>query len=68
MNLVARWGVFLSPTWVCSPGASYRSIHAWDGVEERFRKRLGMWKRQYISKGGGATLIKAYCLVCQFIL
>ncbi|RVW12625.1 putative ribonuclease H protein [Vitis vinifera] len=29
----------------------------WDGVEERFRKRLTMWKRQYLSKGGRATLI-----------
>ena len=34
-------------------GAPFKSIGAWDGVEERFRKRLVMWKRQYISKGGG---------------
>ena len=34
-------------------GASYKSVTAWDGVEERFRKRLGMWKRQYILKEGG---------------
>ena len=31
----------------------------WDGVEERLRKRLVMWKRQYISKGGRLTLIKS---------
>ena len=30
---------------------------AWDGIEERLRKRLAMWKRQYISKGGRTTLI-----------
>ena len=30
-----------------------------DGVEERFRKRLALWKRQYISKGGRLTLIKS---------
>ena len=30
---------------------------AWDGIEERFRKRLAMLKRQYISKGGRITLI-----------
>lgn len=29
----------------------------WDGVEERFWKRLAMWKRQFISKGGRITLI-----------
>ena len=27
--------------------------------EERFRKRLAMWKRQYISKGGRITLIRS---------
>ncbi|RVW85798.1 hypothetical protein CK203_055428 [Vitis vinifera] len=34
-------------------GAPFKSVAAWDGIEERFRKRLTMWKRQYISKGGG---------------
>ena len=38
-------------------GAPFKSFAAWDGVEERFRKRLTMWKRQYISKGGRLTLI-----------
>ena len=27
-------------------GAAHNSVVAWDGVEERFRKRLAMWKRQ----------------------
>ena len=31
-------------------GAPFKSIAVWDGVEERFRKRLAMWKRRYISK------------------
>ena len=31
----------------------------WDGVEERFRRRLGLWKRQYISKGERLTLIRS---------
>ena len=30
----------------------------WDGVEERFQKKLAMWKKQYISKGGRITLIR----------
>ena len=43
-----------------SLGASYKFSRVWDVVEERFRKRLAMWKRQYLSKGGGRlTLIKS---------
>ena len=38
-------------------GGPFKSEVVWDGVEERFRKRLAMWKRQYISKGGRLTLI-----------
>ncbi|RVW49387.1 hypothetical protein CK203_092674 [Vitis vinifera] len=33
-------------------GAPYKSTSVWDAVEERFRKRLSLWKRQYLSKGG----------------
>ncbi|KAJ9685117.1 hypothetical protein PVL29_017229 [Vitis rotundifolia] len=38
-------------------GALFKLVSVWDGVEERFRRRLAMWKRQYLSKGGRATLI-----------
>ncbi|RVW39533.1 Transposon TX1 uncharacterized 149 kDa protein [Vitis vinifera] len=37
-------------------GAPYKSTRVWDIVEERFRKRLYLWKRQYLSKGGPAYL------------
>ena len=40
-------------------GAPFKSVTIWDGVEKRFRKRLAMWKRQYISKGGRITLIRS---------
>ena len=40
-------------------GAPFKSVVVGDGVEERFRKRLPMWKRQYISKGGRLTLIRS---------
>ena len=40
-------------------GARYKSVRVWDDVEERFRKRLALWKSQYISKGGRATLNKS---------
>ena len=39
--------------------APHKSIGARDSIEERFRKRLASWKRQYISKGGRLTLIKS---------
>ena len=40
-------------------GAHHNSLSVWDGVEERVRRRLALWKRQYISKGGRITLIKS---------
>ncbi|RVX10927.1 putative ribonuclease H protein [Vitis vinifera] len=39
-------------------GAPNKASSVWDGVEERVRRRLVLWKRQYISKGGRITLIK----------
>ena len=41
------WGVF------------FKSMATWDVVDERFRKRLAIWKRQYISKRGRITLIRS---------
>ena len=38
-------------------GAPFKSMVVWDGVEERFHKRLTMWKREYILKEGRLTLI-----------
>ena len=38
-------------------GAPHKAVAVWAGVEERIRKRLAMWKRQFISKGGRITLI-----------
>ncbi|RVW33020.1 hypothetical protein CK203_041517 [Vitis vinifera] len=40
-------------------GAPHKSTAVWDGVEERFWRRLAIWKRQYISKGGRLTLIRS---------
>ena len=40
-------------------GAYHNSIVVWDPIEERFRKRLTLWKRQFISKGGRTTLIRS---------
>ena len=40
-------------------GAEHNSTQIWDTVEERFRKRLAPWKRQFMSKGGRITLIQS---------
>ena len=50
-------GVLPSPYLSLPLEVLFKSMTAWDRVEERFRKRLIMWERQYISKGGRLTLI-----------
>ena len=40
-------------------GMSNKAACVWDGMEERMRWKLALWKRQYISKGGRITLIKS---------
>ncbi|RVW29925.1 LINE-1 retrotransposable element ORF2 protein [Vitis vinifera] len=40
-------------------GAKHKVMAMWDGVEARMRRRLALWKRQYLSKGGRITLIKS---------
>ncbi|RVW56524.1 putative ribonuclease H protein [Vitis vinifera] len=59
LSWAARWD--LSPsTYLGLPlGASHKSVKVWDGVEERMRKKLALWKRQFISKGGRLTLIRS---------
>ncbi|RVX19547.1 Transposon TX1 uncharacterized 149 kDa protein [Vitis vinifera] len=40
-------------------GAPHNSCRVWDVVEERFKRKLATWKKQYLSKGGRRTLIKS---------
>ena len=40
-------------------GAPNKATSVWDGVEEKVRRRLALWKCQYFSKGGRITLIKS---------
>ena len=50
----------LPTTYLGLPLGMYcNSVSIWDGVEERFRRKLASWKRQHISKGGRLTLIKS---------
>ena len=38
-------------------GAQHNSMAYWDVIQERFRRKLTLWKRWYISKGGRLTLL-----------
>ncbi|RVW81724.1 LINE-1 retrotransposable element ORF2 protein [Vitis vinifera] len=40
-------------------GVPNKVVYGWDGVEEKMRRRLALWKSQYISTGGRITLIKS---------
>lgn len=58
--LLKLWMVELSSTYLAlTLGALFKSMVAWDVMKEPFYKRLGMWKRQYIFKGGRLTLMRS---------
>ena len=59
LELGCKVGAFPSSHLGLCLGAPYKSVVVWDGVDERFRKRLVTWKRQYMSKGGRITLIRS---------
>ncbi|RVW55071.1 LINE-1 reverse transcriptase-like [Vitis vinifera] len=40
-------------------GVPHKASSMWDGVEEKMRRRLALWKRQYISKGGRVPSLRA---------
>jgi hypothetical protein len=40
-------------------GASFKTKSIWDDVVEKIDRRLAIWKRLYLSKGGRITLIKS---------
>ena len=37
----------------------HNSLAVWDNIEERFQKKISLWKRQYILKGGRLTLLRS---------
>ena len=40
-------------------GAAHKSVAIWDSIEGKMHKRLALWKRNFVSKGGRITLIKS---------
>ena len=59
MELGCRVGDFPVKYLGLSFGAHHKALSMWDGVEERTRRRLALWKRHYLSKGERITLIKS---------
>ncbi|RVW53156.1 putative ribonuclease H protein [Vitis vinifera] len=59
VEIGCRVGSLLSQYLGLPLGAPNKASSVWDGVEERVRRRLALWKRQFISKGGRITLIKS---------
>ena len=45
-------------------GEKHKVARVWDGVEERFRRRLALWKRQHISKVEDSLLSKVSTPTC----
>ena len=39
-------------------GAPNRHCGVWDSIEERFKRKLTVWKKHYLSKGGRLVLLK----------
>lgn len=55
-------------------GAKYRCVAVWDPLIDRFKSKLALWKRHYLSKGGRLVLIKStlqnlsvYLLSCRIV-
>ena len=58
-KLGCRVGAFPTKYLGLPLGAHHKALSIWDGVEERIRRRLAIWKMQYMSKGVRITLIKS---------
>ena len=39
-------------------GALHKFCSVWDAIEERFKRKLAAWKKEYLSKGERLLLIK----------
>ena len=59
LEIGCKIGVLPSFYLSLSLGAHHNSVTIWDNIEERFQKKLALWKRQYISKGGRLTLLRS---------
>ena len=59
VELGCRTG-YLPTTYLGLPlEAAHKSVAIWDIIKEKMDKKLALWKRNFISKGGRITLIKS---------
>lgn len=48
----------LPETYLGAPlGSKYKTGHVWEDLLERFKRRLAIWKRKYLTKGSRMVLI-----------
>ena len=52
-------------------GAPNKASSVWDGVEEKMRRKLALWKRQFLSNGGELLSLRArwpafLCIKCHY--
>ena len=66
LELGCKIGLFPSSYLGLSLGAHHNSVAVWDNIKERFRKKLALWKRQYISKGEDSLSFIVPSLAYQF--
>ena len=59
IELGCKIGSLLSTYLGLPLGVGHKSEVVWDSIEERMWKRLALWKRNFFSKGGRLTLIRA---------
>nr|CAN77925.1 hypothetical protein VITISV_028684 [Vitis vinifera] len=59
LKLGVRWDSCPLFIWGCPLGRLIGPLPFGMGVEEKMRRKLALWKRQFLSKGGRITLIKS---------
>ena len=53
---------------VFSLDSPFTFISIWDGVKEKLQRRLAVWKRQYLSKGGRLAMIPTLSLLIHVVV
>ena len=59
-EILGCWVGSLPMTYLGMPlGASHKSPSIWNPILEKIERKLGRWKKLYLSKGGRLTLLKS---------
>ena len=68
MKLGCKVGSLPSSYMRLSLGAPHNCVNVWDSIEERFRRRLALWKLRYISKGGKTHAYQKHSFELTYLL